>query len=117
MTAARTTIAPQVGTGSDTMSAGASANDAIPRAYNFAIDILGRNLDAGRAAKPAFIDPRGTWTYGQLADRVERFGKLLRALGMSSSSTPRLQRATCRQRYRWYGAKPVARQAGRLTLS
>ena len=24
-------------------------------------------------SKPAFIDPRGTWTYGQLADRVARF--------------------------------------------
>ena len=46
---------------------------AIPRDYNFAADILDRNLKAGRADKPAFIDPRGTWTYGQLADRVARF--------------------------------------------
>ena len=37
---------------------------AIPRHYNFAADILDRNLKAGRADKPAFIDPRGTWTYG-----------------------------------------------------
>ena len=36
----------------------------IPRDYNFAADVLERNLDAGRADKPAFIDPRGTWTYG-----------------------------------------------------
>jgi hypothetical protein len=35
---------------------------AIPRNYNFAADILDRNLKAGRADKPAFIDPRGTWT-------------------------------------------------------
>ena len=55
---------------------------AIPRAYNFAADILQRNLAAGRASKPAFIDPRGTWTYGQLADRVDRFGAVLRALGL-----------------------------------
>jgi benzoate-CoA ligase family protein len=56
--------------------------DAIPRDYNFATDVLDRNLKAGRANKPAYIDPRGTWTYGQLADRVERFGQALRTLGM-----------------------------------
>jgi benzoate-CoA ligase len=56
------------------------APDAIPRQYNFAADILQRNLDAGRAAKPAFIDPRGACTYGDLADRVERFGHVLRKL-------------------------------------
>ena len=55
---------------------------AIPRHYNFAADILDRNLKAGRADKPAFIDPRGTWTYGQLADRVARFAAVLRALGV-----------------------------------
>ena len=55
---------------------------AIPRDYNFAADILDRNLKAGRADKPAFIDPRGTWTYGQLADRVARFAAVLRALGV-----------------------------------
>src|SRR5712692_5436560 len=55
---------------------------AIPRAYNFAADILARNLTAGRANKPAFVDPRGSWTYGQLADRVARFAASLRALGM-----------------------------------
>src|SRR5689334_16940548 len=55
---------------------------AIPRQYNFAADILDRNLKAGRADKPAFIDPRATWTYGQLADRVARFAASLRALGL-----------------------------------
>jgi benzoate-CoA ligase family protein len=52
------------------------------RDYNFAADILERNLKAGRAEKPAFIDPRGTWTYGQLADRVARFAGVLRSLGV-----------------------------------
>ncbi len=47
-----------------------AAIDAIPRDYNFAADMFGRNLKAGRADKPAYIDPRGTWTYGQLAERV-----------------------------------------------
>ena len=59
-----------------------AAIDAIPRAYNFAADILDRNLAAGRAGKPAFIDPRGSWTYGQLAERVDRFGRAVRSLGI-----------------------------------
>ncbi len=52
----------------------------IPRDYNFSADILQRNLDAGRAEKIAFIDYRGKYTYGDLAERVERFGHVLRSL-------------------------------------
>src|SRR6476659_9117734 len=59
-----------------------AAVEAIPRNYNFAADILERNMAAGRGQKPAFIDPRGSWTYGQLAERVDRFGNVLRALGI-----------------------------------
>ncbi len=55
---------------------------AIPREYNFAADIIERNLKAGRAGKPVFIDARGSWTYGQLADRVARFAGALRSLGV-----------------------------------
>jgi benzoate-CoA ligase family protein len=62
-------------------SAGESLG-AIPRDYNFAVDVLQRNLDAGRASKPAYIDARGSTTYGQLADRVARFGAVLRSLGI-----------------------------------
>src|ERR1700681_4004625 len=54
--------------------------DGMPRKYNFAADILERNLRAGRAHKPAYVDPRGSWSYGQLADRAARFGQGLRAL-------------------------------------
>src|SRR5690349_17348356 len=68
----------EVGSAASTGNTGST----IPREYNFAADILGRNLAAGRADKPAYIDPRGTWTYGQLADRVERFGQVLRDLGV-----------------------------------
>ena len=64
-------------------SSAVNAADVIPRNYNFADDILRRNLAAGRAGKPAFIDPRGSWTYGQLADRVSRFGHVLRNLGIA----------------------------------
>ena len=56
--------------------------DAIPRDYNFAADVIARNLAAGRAGKPAYIDPRGSWTYGELAARVDRFGNLLRSRGI-----------------------------------
>jgi len=56
--------------------------DTIPHAYNFAADILARNLDAGRGAKAAYIDGRGSCTYGELAERVERFGYALRTLGI-----------------------------------
>ncbi|MGP0095168.1 MAG: benzoate-CoA ligase family protein [Xanthobacteraceae bacterium] len=58
------------------------ASDAIPSDYNFAADILKRNLDAGRRGKLAYIDRRQGWTYGDLADRVERFGHVLRSLGL-----------------------------------
>ncbi|MFZ0422788.1 MAG: benzoate-CoA ligase family protein [Xanthobacteraceae bacterium] len=57
---------------------------AVPRDYNFAADILKRNIDAGRADKVAFIDDRGTYTYGDLAGRVARFANVLRSLGMRS---------------------------------
>ena len=61
---------------------GRSAIAAIPRLYNFAEDVLARNVAAGRSSKPAYIDSRGTWSYGQLAERVARFGNLLRGLGI-----------------------------------
>jgi len=54
----------------------------MPRHYNFAADVLARNLAAGRGGKPAYIDSRGTWSYAQLAERVARFGNLLRGLGI-----------------------------------
>jgi benzoate-CoA ligase len=55
---------------------------AVPRDYNFAADILRRNLDAGRAGKLAYIDQCQGWNYGDLADRVERFCHVLRSLGI-----------------------------------
>ena len=54
----------------------------MPRDYNFAADILKRNLDAGRGDKIAFIDHRGRYSYGDLAERVARFGNVLRSLRM-----------------------------------
>ena len=62
---------------------GAALAARIPRRYNFAEDVLARNLVAGRAGKAAYIDPRGIWTYGALTERVAQFGKVLRGLGIA----------------------------------
>jgi benzoate-CoA ligase family protein len=62
--------------------AAALTADMVPRDYNFAADILTRNLDAGRAAKVAFVDPRKSLTYGKLARRADCFGRMLRARGI-----------------------------------
>src|SRR5271167_199555 len=63
-------------------NAAMTAAAAIPRDYNFAADILKRNLDAGRGNRTAFIDDRGSYSYADLAERVDRFGHVLRTLGM-----------------------------------
>src|SRR5687768_13392630 len=54
----------------------------LPRDYNAALDLIGRNLAAGRAGKVAYIDDAGSCTYGQLAERVDRAANALRALGI-----------------------------------
>jgi hypothetical protein len=35
---------------------------------NAAVDLIDRNLAAGRGPKPAFIDDRGCYNYAELAD-------------------------------------------------
>jgi benzoate-CoA ligase len=54
----------------------------IPREYNAAHDLIERNLQAGRAGKIAVIDDRGSYTYAQLAERVNRFANVLGSLGV-----------------------------------
>ena len=54
----------------------------IARDYNAAHDLIERNLRAGRGAKAAFRDDRGALTYAQLAERVNRFGSGLLAMGL-----------------------------------
>jgi len=55
---------------------------AIPRDYNAAVDLIERNLQAGRGGKVAFHDDAGSLTYAQLAERVNRFGGGLLATGL-----------------------------------
>jgi len=40
--------------------------------YNAAVDLLSRNIEAGRGAKTTFIDDTGSFTYGQLFELVNR---------------------------------------------
>ena len=56
----------------------------IPREYNAAHDLIERNLQAGRGAKIAYIDDCGSYTYGELSERVNRCANALVGLGLQS---------------------------------
>ena len=58
----------------------------IPREYNAAADLVGRNLQAGRAGKVAYIDDEGSCTFGELARRVDRFASALVRHGVQPES-------------------------------
>ena len=52
----------------------------LPREFNFAAHLFAAN--AGRAGKVAYVDDRGTLTYGELDDRSRRLGAALLGLGV-----------------------------------
>jgi benzoate-CoA ligase family protein len=54
----------------------------LPRAYNAAVDFIDRHLAEGRGAKTAVRDDRGSYTYAELAQRVDRAGNMMRGLGL-----------------------------------
>src|SRR5882762_8214870 len=54
----------------------------VPRDYNAAVDLVGRNLVAGRGGKIAYIDDAGSCTYAQLAERVDGAANALHSLGV-----------------------------------
>lgn len=54
----------------------------IPRDYNFAHDLIERNLMAGRGNKLAYIDDQGTCTYAELAARVNQTANMLTGFGL-----------------------------------
>jgi len=56
----------------------------IPREYNAAHDLIERNLQAGRSGKTAYIDDCGNYTYGELAERVNRCANGLTGLGLEA---------------------------------
>ena len=57
-----------------------------PRIYNAAVDMVDRNVAQGRGAKPAFIDPSETLTYGELQARCNRMANLLATYGVPRES-------------------------------
>jgi benzoate-CoA ligase len=54
----------------------------IPRSYNFAHDLIERNLVAGRGEKLAYIDDQTTCSYAELAARVNQAANMLTGLGL-----------------------------------
>src|SRR5437762_8604209 len=54
----------------------------VPREYNAAVDLVGRNLAAGRGGKIAYIDDTESCTYAQLAERVDRAVNAFHSLGI-----------------------------------
>jgi benzoate-CoA ligase len=55
----------------------------IPRAYNAAHDLIERNLASGRSGKVVYIDDAGSYTYGELALRVNRCANALTGIGLA----------------------------------
>src|SRR5882724_1156153 len=53
--------------------------------YNAAVDLIERNL-AARPDKIAYIDERGSYSFAELAERVNRCANALIALGLASES-------------------------------
>jgi len=54
----------------------------IPERFNAAHDLLERNLRAGRTTKISYIDDGGSYTYGELAARINRFANSLHGFGL-----------------------------------
>jgi benzoate-CoA ligase len=54
----------------------------FPNPYNAAADLIDRNLLAGRAEKIAIHDDHGSYTYAEVAERVNRFANALNRLGI-----------------------------------
>lgn len=55
----------------------------IPPRYNAAHDLIERNLRAGRKDKPAFIDDKGQYSYGEVGRRTSAFANVLAQLGVT----------------------------------
>ena len=58
----------------------------LPQEYNAAHEFIDANLARGRSEKIAFVDATGRYTYGELAERVNRAGNALRMLGAGMES-------------------------------
>ena len=63
-----------------------AAEITLPRDYNAAVDLIERNLAAGRGGKTAVIDDAGRYSYAALAERVDRAANAFRGLGIEPES-------------------------------
>ncbi|WP_416897759.1 MAG: benzoate-CoA ligase family protein [Minwuia sp.] len=54
----------------------------IPRSYNAASDFIDRHIAEGRGDRIAFVDDRESITFAELAERVNRAGNALKAMGL-----------------------------------
>ena len=57
-----------------------------PREYNAAADFIDVHLSRGDGDRVAVVDAHGQYTYGELAEQVNRAGNMLRELGLPSES-------------------------------
>jgi len=55
----------------------------FPRLYNAVVDLVDRHLTAGRGGRLAYRDDREAVTYAELAQRIDRAGRALQALGVA----------------------------------
>ena len=53
-----------------------------PGGYNASVDLIERNLAAGRGGKTVYIDDAGSCTYAQLAERVDRTANALLSMNI-----------------------------------
>ena len=56
------------------------------REYNVAVDFVDRNVQEGRGAKTAFVDPSRNMTYGELLDQASRVGPMLARFGVEQEN-------------------------------
>ena len=54
----------------------------FPEQYNATLDFIDRHVEQGRADRIAVIDANGQYSYGKLAQCVNRAGNMLRGLGL-----------------------------------
>jgi benzoate-CoA ligase len=54
----------------------------FPARYNAAVDLVDRHIVEGRGARIAYRDDRGSYSYGELAERVDAAGAALATLGV-----------------------------------
>ena len=80
----------------------------LPVDLNLATWFVDRNVDEGRGDRTALIGPDGATTYADLADLVNRYGKLLRDLGVQPQDRVLIVLADSVDFVAlWYGAQKI----------